>query len=337
MAIFTQNFESGTAGTEISPANTAGGGTSIDSVKGTGSSVAFTSTAGELINSTMSCKCFGPSGSAAYANWAGSGTQGGFFSIQRLPVTTAIGAVHLIRSSGGVMCQVQLYTNKKLVVADKTGTALYTTPTALTLPGVYQIDLAVDSGTSTTDGKVKFAVYDSSGNLTGGMTSTVEVTGINAGAGGSISFFQAGKCNTITDTSNYIIDDLRAVTGSYTFASPFAGNLAPSANAGPDQTNLEPWSTVTLTGAASTDADGTVASYAWRQISGTSVTLSGTGATRTYTAPATIAGDTQVFGLTVTDNLGATSTEDTVSCTVLPVTERAVIGGVEVPMRIDEV
>lgn len=96
-------------------------------------------------------------------------------------------------------------------------------------------------------------------------------------------------------------------------------NAAPTANAGVDQT-VEPFTTVTLTGSG-TDTDGTIASYAWTQTSGTTVTLAGSGNTRTFTSPASISGDTLVFSLIVTDDDGATSTADTVSVIVLPATE----------------
>jgi hypothetical protein len=93
-----------------------------------------------------------------------------------------------------------------------------------------------------------------------------------------------------------------------------AVNQVPTANAGPDQ-NVTVSSTVTLDGSGSSDPDGTIASYAWTQISGTSVTLSSSTAQKpTFTAPATAA--TLVFGLTVTDNSGATSTQDTVTINV---------------------
>lgn len=98
-------------------------------------------------------------------------------------------------------------------------------------------------------------------------------------------------------------------------------NTAPIANAGADQTNIEPRTTVTISGTGSTDSDvGDTLTYAWTQIAGTAVTLSSsTAASPTFTAPLTLAGDTLVFSLTVTDNHGTPCvTPDTVSITVLP-------------------
>lgn len=104
------------------------------------------------------------------------------------------------------------------------------------------------------------------------------------------------------------------------------------ANAGNPQVDLEPWSVIALAG---TESGGTSTSRAWRQVSGPTVTLTGTSTARvSYEAPGTLAGGTVVFGYTVTGSNGVPSTEATVTHTVLPATERAVVGGVEVPLRV---
>jgi hypothetical protein len=92
-----------------------------------------------------------------------------------------------------------------------------------------------------------------------------------------------------------------------------AVNLPPTANAGSDITLTLPANSTTLSGSG-TDADGTIASYAWTRISGpTTFTLVTAGAATT-TLTNLIAG-IYVFRLTVTDNGGATGT-DNVTVTV---------------------
>jgi hypothetical protein len=91
-------------------------------------------------------------------------------------------------------------------------------------------------------------------------------------------------------------------------------NRTPTANAGPDQTVVEN-TTVALVGSNSSDPDGTIATYAWRQTAGTNVTLSNAAAASpTFTAPtAGATGTSLTFQLTVTDNGGLSATD---ACTV---------------------
>jgi len=65
-------------------------------------------------------------------------------------------------------------------------------------------------------------------------------------------------------------------------------------------------STITLDGSHSSDADGTIASFAWTQLSGPAVVLTGASSSiASFTAPAA---GTLVFALTVTDDDGQTTT-----------------------------
>ncbi len=93
-----------------------------------------------------------------------------------------------------------------------------------------------------------------------------------------------------------------------------AANQAPTANAGSSQAITLPTSTVTLDGSASDDVDGTIAAYAWSQVSGPA-TASIVNKTSATTDVNSLAQGTYVFQLTVTDNSGATST-DQVTVTV---------------------
>jgi hypothetical protein len=114
---------------------------------------------------------------------------------------------------------------------------------------------------------------------------------------------------------------LNAATTTVALLPSGTTNVAPTAIAGTDQTGVEPYATVTLAGSG-TDPDGTIASYAWTQLSGPAVTLSSTTvAGPTFTAPASLTGDTLTFGLIVTDNSGAASAQDSVAINTLPATE----------------
>lgn len=95
---------------------------------------------------------------------------------------------------------------------------------------------------------------------------------------------------------------------------PAPVNQAPTANAGPDQTVLDTdadgFAVVTLNGAASSDADGSIIDYSWTS-QGVTGPLLGNGSTLTVTR----AIGAHTLALTVTDNAGATST-DIVNITV---------------------
>jgi MYXO-CTERM domain-containing protein len=85
-------------------------------------------------------------------------------------------------------------------------------------------------------------------------------------------------------------------------------NHAPVAVVGADLT-VAPGATVTLSAGASTDADGQSLGFAWRQVSGPSVTLAGgTTASPTFTAPQVDATTLLGFEVTVTDGHGGSAT-----------------------------
>lgn len=91
----------------------------------------------------------------------------------------------------------------------------------------------------------------------------------------------------------------------------------PLANAGGAQTNVEPYSTVTLDGSGSSDTGGLTLTYAWTQLGGTAVTLSSsTAQSPTFTAPATTLGDSLTFSLTVTNSASTVSTPSTTTAAV---------------------
>ena len=94
-----------------------------------------------------------------------------------------------------------------------------------------------------------------------------------------------------------------------------AGNIPPVANAGSDQIITLPVNTITLSGSGS-DADGTVASYMWTQISGPSG-YNIVNANSPFTDVSGLVEGIYQFELEVTDNNGATGT-DIIQVTVNP-------------------
>ena len=96
-------------------------------------------------------------------------------------------------------------------------------------------------------------------------------------------------------------------------------NQSPIVNAGPDQSAVEQ-TEVTLS-AQGLDDDGSIVSYRWTQLSGSSVSLSNaTSATAQFVAPDLVFDESLQFQITVTDNQGATAV-DTVSIHVTAINQ----------------
>ncbi|MBN9385215.1 MAG: T9SS type A sorting domain-containing protein [Chitinophagaceae bacterium] len=159
------------------------------------------------------------------------------------------------------------------------------------------------TGTATPVGGTTIASYlwsQVSGPNTANITSTGALsTTVNGLAAGTYVFkllVTASDGSTATSTVQIIVNA----------ATP--ANVPPVASAGTAQTVTLPTSTATLTGSG-TDSDGSIAGYAWTQVSGPNTA----GITAATSASTTVTGLVQgayVFRLTVTDDKGATGTAD---------------------------
>lgn len=105
----------------------------------------------------------------------------------------------------------------------------------------------------------------------------------------------------------------QSADGSYllrnNIAVQAAGNTSPNAVAGNDQVLANGVTSSSLDGSASNDPDGSISVYAWTKLSGPAGNTFGTPNAATTTINSLVTG-TYVFRLTVTDNLGATGTDD---------------------------
>ena len=114
---------------------------------------------------------------------------------------------------------------------------------------------------------------------------------------------------TVTDNSTATgSDEVKVTVNASTI------NSVPVANAGQDKSITLPVNSVVLDGTG-TDSDGSIASYSWIKLTGSSVTLTNQN-TPSLTVSSLVAGSYS-FQLTVTDNNGAPST-DVVNVTVQP-------------------
>ena len=138
-------------------------------------------------------------------------------------------------------------------------------------------------------------VSGTGGTITTASAATTTITGLTTG-----SYVYSLK---VTDNQGATATDNITITVNAAATT----NQVPVVNAGTDKMITLPVSLVTLTGTAS-DPDGTIASYLWTKVSGTGGTIT-TLAAATTTVTGLISG-TYVFSLNVTDNQGATATDN---------------------------
>jgi hypothetical protein len=155
-------------------------------------------------------------------------------------------------------------------------------------------------------------------------TNQVTLTGTATQSGGTIAstvwIEKSGAAVTLTGSTTLSLTATGLAAGTYVFrltatnnvgtssyadvtVTVFQANQPPIANAGPSQSITLPTNSVSLPGSG-TDADGTVVSYSWTEVSGPAATLAN--ANTTTLSVTNMVQGVYVFGLTVTDNQGAT-------------------------------
>lgn len=173
-------------------------------------------------------------------------------------------------------------------------------------------DFAINEGAAAT---LAGLGSDSDGSISAYLWTQTSGPAVTLGAANTASAsFTAGQVNANTTlTFQLTVTDNRGATASdavvVTVRNVAAGNGSPSAQAGADRTVTE--GTVVSLAGSGTDADGTIASYRWTQTAGPTVTLStASAATASFTAPQVSANTTLTFRLVVTDNQGASASDD---------------------------
>lgn len=268
MAEFKQDLESGTVGAAASTNSGAGGNTAVS---GAGTAPTITSTAGEVLSGTKSAKCAAAIATASYLSMpvALTTTATHAYAAMRFMDSAYDNGEQIIIIRNTTTSPTNKYftlsfnASNQLTVNTAGGT-LYTTPSPLVLPGAYMFDILTDSGTTTTDGKLKFRVRNfATGALAGGMTDWVELVNRNMGSGLLTATYQVGKCTTANATAakTIIVDDLYIGDG-YTPGGPIVVPTLTGTVVGSD----------TFTG---TDGSALAAQWTANIASGGSVTISG--------------------------------------------------------------
>lgn len=329
MVLIQNTFDGGSSGTTISEINSGGAsGTPFTLVEIiTGATCTFQSTAAK--HGSRGARITG-SGAHAFVQHdieANAKLSTRFYvSFPSAPTVTC--QLYTPRSVVNYIGGINITTALKLQVTNVAGTPVFTTTAALTANTYYRIEISHFVATATTGAiQFKYFVGDSTTAVESFTTTTADLGTSN------IINYRLGKINNGGSTP-MDLDSITFNIGSTTLLGPHVDlNIPPNANAGGGAADVEPGTVITLTGSASTDPDGSISTYAWSQTTGPTVTLSGSGSNRTFTAPYTTAGTVLGFQLTVTDNLGATSTA-TVSYTILSASERVAVDGAWLPAAI---
>ncbi|XPV75749.1 MAG: PKD domain-containing protein [Desulfovibrio sp.] len=193
----------------------------------------------------------------------------------------------------------------KLTVTDANGTTVTTKViTVRTPPSVVFVGIPSKAKAGVAVGLVVQPVAGATYAWT--KTAGVAVV-INNANTANANFSMPATAGTMTFKAT--ITDAHGIASSKTVS--VKRDVPPVAAAGPDQ-NATEGSTITLSGDDSSDAMGEALTYAWTQISGTAVTLTGsTNSNCTFVAPVVpLAGEALGFRLTVRDPDGQTDTDD---------------------------
>lgn len=202
----------------------------------------------------------------------------------------------------------------------------------------YVVDRNIVEGTSTT-GRIRYKVRTFA-DLSTTVFSYDTLAVKNAGVSGTdaIQSERIGKITSGAVQPAYYLAQVGVSTDTgLAYMTDPGSNVAPSSIVDADVlSGVEPGRTVTLT-ITDSDTDGTIVTRTLTQVAGPTVTLSGSGgsgSTRTFTAPYTLAGTTIQFTYQVTDDDGATSVADGVSIDILAATERIVTVGGATPTEV---
>lgn len=245
----------------------------------------------------------------AFLQWAPAGEAQDTYALRGyLYITGAPAAndqfVAAFRNSSGNVLSLAVSTAKRFKIINAAGSTSFTGTVDIPLSTWvrFEIICGIAGSPTTSNGIVKFKWF--TGDSTTANEAEFSSTAMNVGTT-QMAAVRFGRASSLTSTWSYTLDDLALQTAASGYIGQFGANILPVVSAGVDQS--VPVSTlVTLTGTAS-DSDGTIASQGWTQLTGPTVTLSGSGASRTFTPTV---GGVYTFQFSATDNDGGISTAD---------------------------
>lgn len=315
MGMYLNSAEGIIAGTAASSANTGGG---------SGDAFATVNTAGSLVVSTAhsahGTRSYAVQNASGYgyALWNISGktaTARVYIWFDTLPTvdTTIIRFAAGGGSAGTVLLPSSNSRLRAFVAGGSHGVAPTAFPTGQWVRVVYWVDTAA--------GSCRLAYY--LGDSTTPIHDTGVITGLSIGGGADFTTVALGKYDTFSDTTTRWIDSLGVkYANDAVMFDEFPMTMPSSTNVVPidDISGIEPETSFSYTASL---ADGSTAtSWSWRQVSGTPVVVSNTGATVSLRTPSLATNGVPVsttIVLGVTATIGSqTTVEEQFTITVLP-------------------
>lgn len=213
-----------------------------------------------------------------------------------------------VQSAGSPVAQIVLTASGQARVSNAVNALQAASATGLFPAGTWmRVEMLVVIGTTTSNGVLKVKIFSGDSSTPSFVTESIAQ---NVGTA-QLTNVRFGRTTGVADSTAMLFDSFQMTNGAISFIGPFVQTL-PTANAGPDQ-SVNPADTVTLSGSGTNSPTG----YIWAQISGTSVTLTGAGATRTFPAPPTATGTALIFSFTAS-NASGNSAADTIQVNVSP-------------------
>lgn len=199
-----------------------------------------------------------------------------YFECSGYPVSASGAVASGLRGDGGaVSWRLDIAPSGQIRFRGDGAAAVWSPTSVMSLNTVYRVEIVASGATAT--------VYISQGD-----SPTALYTSPTLAIGATFGTLRLGE-NDTNNLTGKKYDDI-VVTNTATRIGPAV--VMTTVSAGDDQAAIEPFSMVSL---AATTLTGSVATWAWSQLSGPSVALSGSGVTRTFTASATIHTSTLVF------------------------------------------